>query len=96
MLAICSALLGSLFGIWYRVIVLVPATLIGATLLVGTASAAGAGLARTLASIAVFSLMLQAGYVCATVIRALAIPGSNPRSSRLAAPVVGDRGTQAH
>lgn len=94
MLAICSALLGSLFGIWYRVIVLVPATLIGASVLVGTAAAAGAGLSRTLASIAVLSLMLQAGYVCATVIRALA-PGWNGRSG-LTAPIVGNRGTRTH
>jgi hypothetical protein len=68
-LAICSTLIGSILGIRFRVIVLLPLVFFGSVGLVATSIAEGKSFLQTLSTIAVFVSLVQLGYICTALLK---------------------------
>jgi hypothetical protein len=73
-LAICSTLIGSVLGIRFRFIVLLPLVFLGSVGLVAISIAEGKSILQALSAIAVFASLLQLGYVCSAFLRHAATP----------------------
>jgi hypothetical protein len=78
-LAIFSALIGLVVGIWFRFLVLVPVLFIGSVSLVVISMAQGQTLLRTISAAVVFATLLQVGYVGTALFRSIA---RAPRATR--------------
>jgi hypothetical protein len=73
-LAICSTLIGSVLGIRFRFIVLLPLVFLGSVGLVTFSIEEGESFLQALSAIAVFASLLQLGYVCSAFLRHAATP----------------------
>jgi hypothetical protein len=63
MIALSSSLIGAALGIQYKVLALLPAAVIGATLVVVVAAFKGLAIVAALTAIGVWVLCLQLGYL---------------------------------
>jgi hypothetical protein len=68
-LAICSALIGSILGIRFRFVVLLPIAFIGSIFLAASSIAQGKPFFQALLTIVVFASILQLGYICGALLR---------------------------
>jgi hypothetical protein len=73
-LAICSALIGSILGIRFRSVVLLPFIFVGSVSLVALALAQDKGFLQSVAMIGVFVSLLQLGYFCTALLRHAVTP----------------------
>lgn len=73
-LAICSTLIGSILGIRFRFLVLLPVVFIGSISLVVISMAQGKTFLQVLSTIAVFACLLQLGYLCTALFRHAVAP----------------------
>ncbi len=91
-LAVYGFLLGSILGIWYRVLVLVPTIVTSAAVIVAVAVFQGTDLSRTALAMIVLGVLVQAGYVCSSLMLHVVMPrGSIARPTLLAALSPGHR-----
>jgi hypothetical protein len=63
MIALCSSLIGTTLGTRFRVLVLIPAIMLGVLLVAATALVKGSALSSAIGAIAVWAVFLQLGYV---------------------------------
>ena len=63
-LAVCSALLGSIVGARFRVLVMLPLVFLGCVGLIAASIAQGRTFLQALSAILVFACFLQLGYIC--------------------------------
>ncbi len=68
-LALCSILIGSLLGIRFRFVVLLPIIALGSAALAAISTAQGGTLSQAALAIVVFASLLQFGYICAAVFK---------------------------
>ncbi len=66
--AFFSLLFGSLLGGRFRIFILPPAIVLGATLVGAISAWQGQGPAHTVVTILVFAIVLQLGYVCGALL----------------------------
>ena len=69
MIALCSALFGATLGTRFKVLVLVPATILGIVLVTAVAAANGAAISAAIGAVVVWAIFLQLGYVGGLVTR---------------------------
>jgi hypothetical protein len=82
-LALCSILMGSVLGMRFRFVVLLPIIAVGSAVLAVISNAQGGTLSQTVLGIVIFASLLQFGYICAAVFKHVALPV--PASQRDAA-----------
>jgi hypothetical protein len=82
-LALCSILIGSVLGMRFRFVVLLPVIAVGSAALAVISNAQGGTLLQTVLTIVVFASLLQFGYICAAVFKHAALPA--PAGEREAA-----------
>ncbi len=63
MIALCSSLLGATLGTRFRVLVLIPAIMLGVLLIAATAAVKGSSLSSMIGAIAIWAVFLQLGYL---------------------------------
>ena len=63
MIALCSALFGATLGTRFKVLVLVPATILGIVLVTAVAAANGAAVSAAIGAVVVWAIFLQLGYL---------------------------------
>ncbi len=68
-LALCSFLIGSVLGIRFRFVVLLPIIAVGSAALAAISSAQGGTLSQAVLAIVVFASLLQFGYICAALFK---------------------------
>jgi hypothetical protein len=68
-LAIWSTLIGSILGIRFKFIILLPLVFFGSVGLLATSIAEGKSFLQTLLTIAVFVSLVQLGYICTALLR---------------------------
>ena len=68
-LALCSFLTGSLLGIRFRFVILLPIMAVGSAALAVICTAQGGTLSQTVLGIVIFASLLQFGYICAAVFK---------------------------
>lgn len=73
-LAVCSMLIGSVLGIRFRFLVLLPIIVLGAIGLGTISGAQGAPLSQTITAIVIFATLLQLGYLCTTLFKFAVMP----------------------
>jgi len=73
-LAVCSMLIGSVLGIRFRFLVLLPIIVLGAIGLGAISSVQGAALSQTITAIVIFAALLQLGYLCTTLFKFAVMP----------------------
>lgn len=73
-LALCSILIGSVLGIRFRFVILLPVIAIGAAVLAVISTAQGGTLSQAVLAIVVFASLLQFGYICAALFKHVAMP----------------------
>lgn len=72
-LALCSILIGSMLGIRFRFIILLPVIAVGSTILAMISNAQGGTLSQAVLVIVIFASLLQFGYICAALLKHVAI-----------------------
>ena len=87
-LAICSSLLGLVLGIRFRFLILIPILFVGSISLAAISMTQGQSVLQTIVAVAVFSVLLQLGYVCSALVRSLArtpraATGTVPHAARV-------------
>ena len=88
-LAICSTLIGLVLGIRFRFLVLVPILFVGSVSLTALSMVQGQTVLQTILAVAVFTVLLQLGYVCSALLRSIArAPRAATGTVRHAAGVV--------
>jgi hypothetical protein len=78
-LAICSILIGSILGIRFRFVVLLPIIFIGSISLAAILNAQDKTLLQAVGTIAVFASLLQLGYICTAVLKHAVTPADAAR-----------------
>ncbi|MDB5578026.1 MAG: hypothetical protein JWR80_3202 [Bradyrhizobium sp.] len=73
-LALCSILIGSMLGMRFRFVILLPVIAVGSAALAAISAAQGGTLAQAVLTIVVFASLLQFGYICAAVFKHAAMP----------------------
>lgn len=68
-LALCSILIGSMLGIRFRFVILLPIIAAGSTALAVISTAQGGTFSQAVLSIVVFASLLQFGYICAALLK---------------------------
>jgi len=85
--AVCSTLIGSILGIRFRFVVLLPIIFFGSISLFAISVAQDSTPLRTVATIAVFAALLQFGYICAALFKYAVTPAhAGKRWSLLESP----------
>jgi hypothetical protein len=74
MLAICSMLIGSMLGVRFRFMVLLPILFLGSAVLVAISSIQNGPFSKTILMVTIFASSLQLGYVCASLIKHAVMP----------------------
>jgi hypothetical protein len=86
-LAICSTLVGSILGIRFRFVVLLPIIVIGAVCLAVISSAQGAAPSQSVLPIVIFAALLQLGYLGTALFKHAVLPDySGERPASLGTP----------
>jgi MFS-type transporter involved in bile tolerance (Atg22 family) len=86
-LALCSILIGSVLGMRFRFIILLPIIAVGSAGLAAISIAQGGTLAQTALVIVVFASLLQFGYICAAVFKNATMPAyAKERTAALGSP----------
>ena len=86
-LAICSTLVGSILGIRFRFIILLPIIVLGAICLAAISSAQGAAFSQTILPIVIFATLLQLGYLGTALFKHAVLPDySGERPASLGTP----------
>lgn len=73
-LALCSILIGSMLGIRFRFVILLPVIAAGSASLAAVSMAQGETLPQSVLAIAVFASLLQFGYICAALFKHALMP----------------------
>ena len=68
-LALCSILIGSMLGIRFRFVILLPVIAVGSAALAVISTAQGGTLSQAVLVIVVFASLLQFGYICAALFK---------------------------
>jgi hypothetical protein len=63
MIALCSSLIGATLGTRLKVVVLVPAMILGFVLVTAVAAVTGAAVSAAIAAVVVWAIFLQLGYL---------------------------------
>jgi hypothetical protein len=63
MIALCSSLIGATLGTRFKVLVLVPAIVLGIVLVTAVAAVTGAAVSAAIGAVVVWAIFLQLGYV---------------------------------
>jgi hypothetical protein len=86
-LALCSILIGSMLGVRFRFVVLLPVTAVGSAALAAISTAQGGTLSQAALAIVVFASLLQFGYICAALFRHAVTPAyASRREAALGSP----------
>lgn len=86
-LALCSILTGSMLGIRFRFVVLLPVIAVGSAALAAISTAQGGTLAQAALAVVVFASLLQFGYICGALFKHAAMPGcANKQLAALGSP----------
>ena len=72
-LALCSILIGSMLGIRFRFVILLPVIAVGSVALAAISTTQGGTLSQAVLAIVVFASLLQFGYICAALFKHAAI-----------------------
>lgn len=72
-LALCSILIGSMLGIRFRFVILLPVIAVGSAALAVISNAQGGTLSQAALAIVVFASLLQFGYICAALLKHVAM-----------------------
>lgn len=86
-LALCSILIGSMLGIRFRFVILLPVIAIGSASLAVISTVQGGTLAQAVLAIVVFASLLQLGYICAALFKHATMPAyAGEREAALGSP----------
>ena len=73
-LAICSVLIGSMLGVRFRFIVLLPIIFLGFAVLIGISITRDGTFSQTILMLTIFASCLQFGYLFASVVKCAVVP----------------------
>jgi hypothetical protein len=69
MIALCSALIGATLATRFKVLVLIPAMVLGIVLVIAVAAVTGAAVSAAIGAVIVWAIFLQLGYLGGLVTR---------------------------
>jgi uncharacterized membrane protein YhfC len=73
-LALCSILIGSMLGVRFRFVILLPVIAVGSASLAVISRAQGGTISEAVLAIVVFASLLQFGYICAALFKHAMMP----------------------